>query len=123
MIYLASPYTHPDPAVMEARFLAACTAAGKLMQQGFVVFSPIAHTHPIAVHCELPRGWEFWKRFDEEFVCNSKKLIVLMLDGYAESKGVAAEVEIACRHGIPVEYKTPEELGYDPARAVDVHIP
>lgn len=47
MIYLASPYSHPDPAVEELRFEAACEAACKLMQQGHHVFSPIAHTHPV----------------------------------------------------------------------------
>jgi len=104
MIYLASPYTHPDHDVMEQRFDAACRAAGHLMAQGPVVFSPIAHTHPIAVRCELPRGWEFWEQFDREFVLASEKLIVLQLDGWDASKGVAAEVRMAEESGIPVEY-------------------
>jgi hypothetical protein len=107
MIYLASPYTHQDPAVMEQRFDAACRAAGKLMAEGHVVFSPIAHTHPIAVRCELPRGWDFWKRFDMEFIVASRKLIVLMIDGWDESKGVAAEIAMATAGGILVEYMEP----------------
>jgi hypothetical protein len=92
---------------MEQRFDAACRAAGRLMAEGHVVFSPIAHTHPIAVRCELPRGWDFWKRFDEEFVRASRKLIVLRLDGWDTSKGVAAEIQIAEAAGIPVEYIDP----------------
>jgi hypothetical protein len=89
---------------MEQRFDAACRAAGKLMAEGHVVFSPIAHTHPIAVRCELPRGWDFWERFDREFVLASRKLVVLMIDGWDKSKGVAAEIKIAIDAGIPVEY-------------------
>ena len=104
MIYLASPYTHQDHDVMEQRFDAACRAAGKLMAEGHVVFSPIAHTHPILVRCELPHGWDFWKRFDTEFIVASSKLIVLKLDGWDSSKGVAAEIAMAKEAGIPIEY-------------------
>lgn len=107
MIYLASPYTHSDHAVMEQRFDAACRAAGKLMAEGHVVFSPIAHTHPIAVRCELPRGWNFWERYDREFVLASEKVVVLMLPGWRESNGVSAEIKIADAAGIPVEYMEP----------------
>lgn len=110
MIYLASPYTHPDHAVMEARFDASCRAAGKLMAKGVVVFSPIAHTHPIAVQCELPRGWEFWEQFDREFVEASDRLVVLKLDGWDASKGVAAEIKIAEAAGIPVVFCDFDEL-------------
>ncbi len=34
MIYLASPYSHPDVAVREARFHAACRAAAEFMRDG-----------------------------------------------------------------------------------------
>lgn len=108
MIYLASPYTHQFHEVIEQRFDAACRAAGKLMAAGHVVFSPIAHMHPIAVRCELPRGWDFWHRYDREFVLASEKVVVLMIDGWDTSKGVAAEVAIAHEAGIPVEYMWPE---------------
>ena len=107
MIYLASPYTHEDPSVMEQRFDAACRAAGKLMAQGYVVFSPIAHTHPIAVRCELPRGWDYWERFDRQFIEACQKVLVLRIDGWHTSKGVAAEVKLAESRGIPVDYIDP----------------
>jgi hypothetical protein len=41
MIYLASPFTHDDPAVRQQRFEAACRAAAILISQGKTVFSPI----------------------------------------------------------------------------------
>lgn len=107
MIYLASPYTHASHFVMEQRFDAACKAAGELMRYGKVVFSLIAHTHPIAVRCELPRGWDFWERFDREFISASEEVVVLMLDGWRESKGVTAEIAIARELGIPVTYLKP----------------
>ena len=67
MIYLASPYSHPDPKVREARWREACRTAAFLMKGGQFVFSPIAHRHPIA-EFGLPGGWEFWERFDREML-------------------------------------------------------
>jgi hypothetical protein len=43
MIYLASPYSHPDRAVREERFRGACRATAALLRSGHAVFSPIAH--------------------------------------------------------------------------------
>ncbi|MCP4786572.1 MAG: DUF1937 family protein [Fuerstiella sp.] len=48
MIYLASPYSHSDANIREKRFRDVCRTAARLMRNGDVVFSPIAHGHPIA---------------------------------------------------------------------------
>src|SRR5262249_28129706 len=101
VIYLATPYSHPDPAVMEARFEQACKIAGELLVSGQVVFSPIAHTHPIAVRCELPRGWDFWERYDREMVAAASKIVVVMMPGWEKSKGIAGEIAIARELRIP----------------------
>lgn len=95
MIYLASPYSHPDAAIRQQRFENACDAAAILMRDGKVVFSPIAHTHPIAVRNELPLGWEFWEAFDRTFVERCDSLCVLMLPGWEQSRGVMGEIAIA----------------------------
>ena len=58
MIYLASPYSDPDPIVREKRFAAACLAAASLIGSGEAVFSPIVHGHPL-VHYGLPADWAF----------------------------------------------------------------
>ena len=75
-IYLAIPYTGHE----NRSFRVANLVAGMLMQQGHIVFSPISHTHPIAVECDLPKGWEYWKAFDEEFIGFCDELHVIMLD-------------------------------------------
>ncbi len=61
MIYLASPYSHPDPAVREQRFRAACRAAAELIRAGHVVISPVVHGHPMAALGCRPNG-RFWER-------------------------------------------------------------
>jgi hypothetical protein len=110
MIYLATVYSHPDPAVMEARFDIACRIAGAMMRRGDLVFSPIAHTHPIAVRCELPRGWEFWQQYDHDMLTAAASVVVAKMDGWQDSKGVAGEIKLARQMGIPVEFHSVEWL-------------
>lgn len=108
MIYLASPYSHPELAVRRKRFEDACDAAGRLIREGRIVFSPIAHTHPIAERNVLPLGWDFWHGFDRAFIERADALYVLMLDGWDQSKGVAGEIEIARECGKPTHFLCPK---------------
>jgi nucleoside 2-deoxyribosyltransferase len=106
MIYLASPYSHPDAIVRERRFRAACSAAARLIRSGEIVFSPVAHCHAIAL-CGVPTDWRFWERHDRRFLEFCDEVVVLMLDGWRESVGVQAEIEIAEELGKPVRYLEP----------------
>lgn len=109
LIYLASPYTHSNPMVKAQRYEAACRAAGKLMKQGLCVFSPIAHSHPIELYFEdgKAEGMEFWLRQDFAILGSCSKMLVLTLDGWAASKGVAAELEFCKAHNIPFGFIAP----------------
>jgi len=109
MIYLASPYTHPDPVVREERFRAVCRLAADIMRCGIHVFSPIAHSHPIAKH-GLPLDWEFWREYNFEFLRRCSALWVLMLDGWQESEGVQAEIKRARELGMQVMLIRPEPM-------------
>jgi hypothetical protein len=103
-IYLASPYSHPDPEVRHQRFEAVNSAAAALMKKGYVIFSPISHSHIIARDHDLPMEWDFWERIDIQFIRMCKELWVLMLPGWDESKGVKAEIKIASDLNIPIKY-------------------
>jgi len=78
--------------------------AGDMMRRGEHVFSPISHTHPIALAGDLPKGWEFWQAYDRAMLRACGKLAVLMQDGWQESVGVQAEIAIAREMGLPVEF-------------------
>lgn len=110
LIYLAVPYSHPDPDVRVARFNAVNRVAAKLMNAGWHIYSPISHTHPIAIAGELPTGWEFWQAYDEAILKECRELRILQLSGWEESKGVKGETEIALRLGIPISYLEPAEF-------------
>ena len=100
MLYLATPYSHPDPAVREQRFRAACAAAADLIRAGHIVFCPIAHSHPL-VEYGLPTDWAYWERSARAFLERCDEMVVLMLDGWEESVGVRAEIRIAERTECP----------------------
>lgn len=107
--YLASPYNDPDPAVMQQRFEQTCQAAAALMRQGLRILSPVAHSHPIAQY-GLPKGWDYWREVDLMLLEHCDGLIVLTLDGWAESRGVSAETEYAAKHNYPIRYEYPDDL-------------
>jgi len=103
MIYLASAYSHSDPAVREARFQEICKIAAALIKSGHVVFSPIAHSHHIAILGKLmPTDWQLWKAQDEEHIRRCDELWVVTMDGWRESVGVQEEIRMAREMGKPV---------------------
>lgn len=104
LIYLASPYSHPDELVRHERFERLLAVVAQFMNEGYLVFSPIAHSHPVAVRHDLPGDWEFWKRIDAAFISVCGAVWVLCIEGWRESKGVAAEIEIAREMGKPVYF-------------------
>jgi hypothetical protein len=104
LIYIATPYSHSDSKVQQERFDKVNRFSAGLMGDGLYVFSPISHAHPIAEVGCLPKGWDFWSKYDRLMISKCTKLIVFMQDGWKESTGVQAEIKIAEELGIPVEY-------------------
>jgi len=102
MIYLASPYSHDDPDVKVDRFERACKQAALMMRHGLVVFSPIAHSHPISQYLGEDQGLKFWLKQDLHLLRRCEEMWVLTLDGWKISNGVNAEVELAMSMGIPI---------------------
>jgi len=95
--------------VREARYHAALRAVAKLMSDGKVMFSPIAHTHPVDQYVprELATKHEFWMSMDIPILRHAAELIVLTLPGWDLSRGVAEEMSVAKEEGIPVGFMEP----------------
>ena len=107
MIYLASPHSHPDPAVREDRYRQVCRVAADFFASGTYVYCPIAHTHQIAQSMHDAMSWDAWRAYDTYMLSLCEMLIVVKLDGWEESLGVAAEIELAQSMGLPLRYFTP----------------
>lgn len=117
LAYLATPYSHDNPAVMAERFDVVNRVAAELFRDGVHVFSPIGHTHPMAAAVELPTDWKFWADNCRLMISKCDRLIVLQVDGWTTSVGVSAEIEIAKELGLPVEFMRPA-VPADPVAAV-----
>ena len=107
LIYLASPYSHPELEVQRQRFEQVMEVTAELMKDGHYIYSPIAATHPMAVAHELPTDWNYWKNYLELILPKCDELWVLMMDGWDKSKGVAGEIELARKLKIPISYLEP----------------
>lgn len=102
LVYLATPYFHSDPSVMEQRYIDGAMVAAKLIQQGFDVFNPIANNHEAATRSGSPLGWDYWSEFDRRMIALCDVLVVAKLPGWARSVGIAAERRFADDLGKPV---------------------
>lgn len=102
--YLCSPYSR-YPAGIEEAFRDVCRAAAHLIGQGVRVYSPIAHTHPIAIHGEIdPYAHDIWLPADAPFMNAAHGLIVCMMDTWRESYGIGVEIEEFAKAHKPVFY-------------------
>lgn len=104
IIYLATPYSDPDPRVIWERYRAACKYSAYALMNGELIYSPIVYCHQLAVQYGLNGDWAMWKTFDEAFIAKCSELRVLKLEGWVDSIGVNAEIDIANRLNIPVTY-------------------
>jgi len=69
------------------------------------VYSPIAHSHGIAVRSDLEFDWKAWQKIDEDMILRCDELwVATSIPSWRESVGVAAEIEFALSHEIPVRF-------------------
>ncbi len=105
--YLATPYSR-YPRGKDAAFQDAVAAAVICFRAGIDVYSPIAHTHPIALHGGLEGSFARWQEFDRTMIAASRGMIVVKMDGWQESTGILAEIEMCREMGKPVDYMEPD---------------
>lgn len=104
-IYVSIPYSHKDELVREYRFELATNIAGKLIENGNIVFSPVTHSHIITKQeINLPISWEFWKQQLISFIDWCDTVLVVNVDGWEESTGVKEEIEYATKTNKKVIY-------------------
>lgn len=104
MVYLASPYVDEDDQEMEDRYKEVCNAVATLIDKKVFVYSPIVMFHPIAKIYDLPKGHTFWAKLNEDVLSKCDYMLVLRLDGWKKSKGIADEILFCQENDIPVYY-------------------
>lgn len=106
--YVATPYTK-YPGGTEEAFHEAARQTGRLLKAGVMAFSPIVATHAVAQYGGIPHEIDnpMWLRLDEALMRAAAGLIVVMMNGWEQSVGVAHEIDFFERVGKPIIYMMP----------------
>jgi hypothetical protein len=108
IFYLAAPYSGSEEEV-ENRMRQLCIADAVLMKNGIFTMSPLMK-HFIINYESLPGDWNYWKNYSEVLLSKADGMIVLKLDGWEQSTGVQAEIEICKKNNILIFFFTYEEI-------------
>ena len=103
LVYLACPYSHDDPAVMQQRYETANLIAGQLMQMDYYVFSPLSHSHPITQQCRMNAvDHDFWLAQDCAIFMHCELMMIVDIDGWKDSYGIQLEIQWAMDLDMPI---------------------
>ena len=89
-IYVGCPYTGTNTE-QEYRYMMATAYAGHLIQEGYIVYSPITHCKPIADLMGFSHRAEFWAPLNLSQIQWCDIMHVMCLSGWEESAGVSVE--------------------------------
>jgi hypothetical protein len=105
MIYLASPYSHDNPQIMQERYedIARLTAH-LLFVRNIAVISPIVYGHQLAVTYGLPTSATSWRKLNTALLRRCDALWVVQLPDWDSSRGVKEEIELAKLLQMPIHY-------------------
>lgn len=102
-LYIASPYTHDDPAVREARYKKVLDFTAWLaVTYRLWGFSPIVHSHNMALQDNPKFNHDFWLGWGKTMLIPSSGLVVLQIKGWEKSAGVSEEMAYARDYGKPI---------------------
>ena len=105
LVYFATPYSK-YPMGIHMAFVDSCLLTAKLLRAGVNVYSPIAHTHPIATYGNIdPLSHDIWLNFDNTMLNVSEALIIATgMEGWPDSKGIAYEIDFFKKLNKPIYY-------------------
>jgi hypothetical protein len=101
--YLAMPYSHPDPAVVQSRMDIFQQVDGNLLRCAFFTVSPLAKHFGLSIS-NLPGDWAYWQHYSRAMLDKCYGMFVITVDGWKESTGVQGEIEYATSLGIEIKY-------------------
>lgn len=110
LAYLATPFTK-YPHGIDAAVVDATRLAGNLLASGINVYAPIPYCAALArQHGFDMLALPFWLPLEEAMCLACDVLIVARLDGWAESEGIAREVERFVRSGKSIYDLDPQSM-------------
>ncbi len=110
LVYLATPYAKFADGP-NAAFVQACMLTAQLIKKGINAYSPIAHTHSIALYGNLdPHDYSLWLPYDNLMLSKVDSLFIAEMAGWEESIGIKHEVEFFLKTGKPIYGLNPDTL-------------
>jgi hypothetical protein len=93
-------FAHPYSGDTEGNYKRCNLRATRLLKAGYVIYSPITHSHPLELH----KGYEYWLAFDKVYLdkCDG----IILAPGWKKSKGCRWEYEYATSRDLDVLYFT-----------------
>jgi hypothetical protein len=104
-----SPYSNPDPAKQELNYEWAKLAVVLFTMRGVPVYSPIVHSHPVAVSYNLPGNSSYWFAQNQAFMERSGSATIFTVPGWENSQGIKEEVSEFSLLGKALSFLSPEE--------------
>lgn len=94
MLYIASPYSHPDSTVRAARVEAVARIVHLYFRMGVAAFSPVMYSARLADDYGLPTDFEYWRDIDLDFLVEADDFVILKLPGWDRSVGIQEEFRV-----------------------------
>ena len=109
--YLLSPYTR-HPRGMGRAYAEALIALAYLTEFRHHVYSPIVHSHDLsfAMPVSMREDHGFWIALQTPFMAKADGALLLQLDGWEASKGVAEEIDYFTLRGVPFASLRPDDI-------------
>lgn len=125
VVFLGGPYWHEDPEVRSWRAVQYSKAVAAIVTgpsgESTMVYSPVAYGHAIDGYFD-DRGVSesYWRRHGIAMLRRSDQLWILKLEGWEESRGLEAELDVARRSNMEITYIEPQSLGLSAVYEPDV---
>lgn len=111
--YVGSVYSC-FPGGIDAAFEEICRVMGEFARAGIPAYSPIGHTHPIAMASGLdPFDHKIWLPFDTPMMTAARGLVVVKMATWEDSYGLQQEITLFKSARKPIRYLNPELLMLD----------
>lgn len=94
LVYLAAPYSHPDPDVIQQRMRLLCEADALLIESGVYTVTPLSK-HFILGYRSLPGDWAYWGDYCRSLLPRCDAMVLITMPGWDSSEGVCGELELA----------------------------
>lgn len=103
LIYLAAPYSDPDPEVVKDRMTRFYATHAMLLARGDITVSPLLNHEVVGRH-QIKGEWAFWQRYSETLLGRCDEMWIVTLPGWEASPGVQGEIAFAKSRAIPIRH-------------------